>query len=65
MKKIKPQEYDLVLLKNGKKVGLIDQLDETHFWADYGIETEEEERLFWEAPPVSVDDIEEVLYRPE
>ncbi|MBM6773459.1 hypothetical protein NOU10_04285 [Ligilactobacillus sp. MP3] len=65
MKKIKPQEYDLVLLKNGKKVGLIDQLDETHFWADYGIETEEEERLFWEAPPVSVDDIEKVLYRPE
>ncbi|MSE08160.1 hypothetical protein GKC33_05335 [Lactobacillus salivarius] len=43
---------------------LVDQLDETHFLADYGIDTEENERLFWEKP-VSVDDIEKVLYRPE
>lgn len=62
MKKIKPKENDVVLLKNGKEVGLIEQLDETHFWADYGTETEEEERLFWEAPPVSIDDIEKVIY---
>ncbi|MSE06366.1 hypothetical protein GKC34_11490 [Lactobacillus salivarius] len=64
MKKIMPKENDLVLLKNGKEVGLVDQLDETHFLADYGIDTEENERLFWEKP-VSVDDIEKVLYRPE
>lgn len=64
MKEKIPQEYDNVLLKNGKVVTLMDQLDETHFWADYGTETEEEERLFWEASPVSIDDIEKVISRP-
>ena len=64
MKILKPQEYDNVLLKNGKVVTLLDQLDETHFLADYGLETEEDERAFWEKP-VSIDDIEKVISRPK
>lgn len=64
MKTLKPQEYDNVLLKNGKRVTLLDQLDETHFLADYGLETEEDERAFWEKP-VSIDDIEKVISRPK
>lgn len=38
MSKIIPQEYDTVLLKTGEMVGLIDQMDETHFLPDYGVE---------------------------
>ena len=41
MSKIIPQEYDTVLLKTGEMVGLIDQMDETHFLPDYGVETPE------------------------
>lgn len=64
MKILKPQEYDNVLLKNRKRVTLLDQLDETHFLVDYGLETEEDERAFWEKP-VSMDDIEKVISRPK
>lgn len=64
MKLLKPQEYDNVLLKNGKEVTLLDQLDETHFLADYRLETEEDERSFWEKP-VSMDDIEKIISRPK
>lgn len=57
MSKIIPQEYDTVLLKTGEMVGLIDQMDETHFLPDYGVEIPEQEEktlinlieclLFW------------------
>lgn len=43
MSKIIPQEYDTVLLKTGEMVGLIDQMDETHFLPDYSVETPEQE----------------------
>ncbi|MCR1900874.1 hypothetical protein [Ligilactobacillus apodemi] len=43
MSKLVPKEYDVVILKTGERVGLMDQLDETHFLPDYGVETPEQE----------------------
>ncbi|MGY0444987.1 hypothetical protein [Lactobacillus johnsonii] len=63
MSKIIPQEYDTVLLKTGEMVGLIDQMDETHFLPDYGVETPEQEEKTMAMKPVSIDDIEKVIYR--
>lgn len=63
MSKIIPQEYDTVLLKTGEMVGLIDQMDETHFLPDYGVETPEQEEKTMAMKPISIDDIEKVIYR--
>ena len=63
MSKIIPQEYDTVLLKTGEMVGLIDQMDETHFLSDYGVETPEQEEKTMAMKPISIDDIEKVIYR--
>ena len=63
MGKIIPQEYDTVLLKTGEMVGLIDQMDETHFLPDYGVETPEQEEKTMAMKPISIDDIEKVIYR--
>ena len=63
MRKIIPQEYDTVLLKTGEMVGLIDQMDETHFLPDYGVETPEQEEKTMAMKPISIDDIEKVIYR--
>lgn len=63
MSKIIPQEYDTVLLKTGEMVGLIDQMDETHFLPDYGFETPEQEEKTMAMKPISIDDIEKVIYR--
>ena len=63
MSKIFPQEYDTVLLKTGEIVGLIDQKDETHFLPDYGVETPEQEEKTMAMKPISIDDIEKVIYR--
>ena len=63
MSKIIPQEYDTVLLKTGEMVGLIDQMDETHFLPDYGAETPEQEEKTMAMKPISIDDIEKVIYR--
>lgn len=63
MSKIIPQEYDTVLLKTGEIVGLIDQMDETHFLPDYGVETPEQEEKTMAMKPISIDDIEKVIYR--
>ena len=63
MSKIIPQEYDTVLLKTGEMVGLIDQMDETHFFPDYGVETPEQEEKTMAMKPISIDDIEKVIYR--
>lgn len=63
MSKIIPQEYDTVLLKTGEMVGLIDQMDETHFLPDYGVETQEQEEKTMAMKPISIDDIEKVIYR--
>lgn len=60
MSKIIPQEYDTVLLKTGEMVGLIDQMDETHFLPDY---TPEQEEKTMAMKPISIDDIEKVIYR--
>lgn len=63
MSKLIPQEYDTVLLKTGEMVGLIDQMDETHFLPDYGVETPEQEEKTMAMKPISLDDIEKVIYR--
>ena len=63
MSKLIPQEYDTVLLKTGEMVGLIDQMDETHFLPDYGVETPEQEEKTMAMKPISIDDIEKVRYR--
>ena len=52
MSKIIPQEYDTVLLKTGEMVGLIDQMDETHFLPDYGVETPEQEEKTMAMKPI-------------
>lgn len=63
MSKIIPQEYDTVLLKTGEVVGLMDQMDETHFLPDYGVETPEQEEKTMAMKPISIYDIEKVIYR--
>lgn len=63
MSKLIPQEYDTVLLKTGEVVGLMDQMDETHFLPDYGIETPEQEEKTMAMKSISIDDIEKVIYR--
>ncbi|MEY8679598.1 hypothetical protein AALH74_03510 [Lactobacillus johnsonii] len=63
MSKLIPQEYDTVLLKTGEVVGLMDQMDETHFLPDYGVETPEQEEKTMAMKPISIDDIERVIYR--
>ena len=63
MSKIVPQEYDTVHLKTGEMVGLIDQMDETHLLPDYGVETPEQEEQTMAMKPISIDDIEKVIYR--
>ena len=63
MSRLIPQEYDTVLLKTGEMVGLIDQMDETHFLPDYGVETPEQEEKTMAMKPISIDDIEKVIYR--
>lgn len=63
MSKLIPQEYDTVLLKTGEMVGLIDQMDETHFLPDYGVETPEQEEKTMAMKPISIDNIEKVIYR--
>lgn len=63
MSKLILQEYDTVLLKTGEVVGLMDQMDETHFLPDYGVETPEQEEKTMAMKPISIDDIEKVIYR--
>ena len=63
MSKLIPQEYDTVLLKTGEMVGLMEQMDETHFLPDYGVETPEQEEKTMAMKPISIDDIEKVIYR--
>ncbi|WP_301049656.1 hypothetical protein [Lactobacillus intestinalis] len=63
MSRLIPQEYDTVLLKTGEVVGLMDQMDETHFLPDYGVETPEQEEKTMAMKPISLDDIEKVIYR--
>ena len=65
MSKLIPQEYDEVILKTVEKVCLMDQLDETHFLPDYGVETPEQEEKTMAMMPISIDDIEKVVYRPK
>jgi len=65
MCKLIPQEYDTVVLKTGELVGLMDQLDETHFLPDYGVETPKQEEKTMAMLPISIADIEKVVYRPK
>ena len=58
MNKLIPQEYDEVILKTG-------ELDATHFLPDYGVETPEQEKKTMAMMPISIDDIEKVVYRPK
>ena len=61
MSELIPQECDVVILKTGERVGLMDQLDETHFLPDYGVETPEQEEKTMAMMPISIDDIEKVV----
>ena len=63
MSKLIPQEYDTVLLKTVEVVGLMEQMDETHFLPDYGVETPEQEEKTMAMKPISIDNIEKVIYR--
>lgn len=63
MSKLIPQEYDEVILRTGEEVCLMDQLDETHFLPDYGVETPEQEEKTMAMMPISIDDIEKVIRR--
>lgn len=65
MSRLIPQEYDEVILKTGEEVCLMDQLDETHFLPDYGVETPEQEEKTMAMMPISIDDIEKVIRRPK
>lgn len=51
------REYDEVILKTGESVGLMDQVDETYFLPDYGVETPEQEKKTMAMAPVSIDNI--------
>ena len=62
MEKLIPQEYDVVMLKSGEVVGL---MDATHFLPDYGVETPELEEKTMAMMPISIDDIAKVIYRPK
>ena len=61
MSKLIPQEYDTVLLKTGEVVGLMDQMDETHFLPDYGVETPEQEEKTMAMKPISIKNIEKAM----
>lgn len=65
MEKLIPQEYDTVMLKSGEVVGLMDQMDATHFLPDYGVETPELEEKTMAMMPISINDIAKVIYRPK
>ena len=65
MSELIPQECDVVILKTGERVGLMDQLDETHFLPDYGVETPEQEEKTMAMMPISIDDIEKYCHKPD
>ena len=52
-------------VKRSELVCLMDQLDATHFLPDYGVETPEQEKKTMAMMPISIDDIEKVVYRPK
>lgn len=41
----------------------MDRMDETHFLPDYGVETPEQEEKTMAMKPISIDDIEKIIYR--
>ena len=63
MSKLVPKEYDVVILKTGERVGLMDQLDETHFLPDYGVETPEQEEKTMAMMPIPIKKKKKVVYR--
>ena len=47
MSKIIPQEYDTVLLKTGEMVGLMEQMDETHFCLTMVLKHQNKKKRRW------------------
>lgn len=52
------EEFDIVLLKDGKTAAIVDKLSEDTFKADIGDSPEN-----WDTITIIIDDIEKVVYR--
>ncbi|MDO5724931.1 MAG: hypothetical protein Q4P29_01380 [Tissierellia bacterium] len=57
---MKINEFDTVLLKDGRKADIVDKLSETAFYADVG-----DSPKTWETLCITIDDIEKVLIHSE
>lgn len=54
---MKIQEFDNILLKDGRKAAIVEVFDDSHFLADVDIGPAK-----WETISITVDDIEQVTY---
>ena len=52
------EEFDNVLLKDGKTAAIVDKLSEDTFIADIGDSPKD-----WDTVTITIDDIKEVVYR--
>lgn len=53
---MKVNEYDTVLLKDGRSAGIVEKFDDTHFLADVGDGPEDWDTIF-----ITLDDVEKVI----
>jgi hypothetical protein len=51
------QEFDNVKLKDGREAAIVEVYDSNHFLADIGDGPED-----WDTIPITIDDIEKVIY---
>lgn len=55
---MKVNEYDTVLLKDGRSAGIVEKFDDTHFLADVGDGPEDWDTIF-----ITLDDVEKVIQK--
>mgnify|MGYP006875883446 CR=1 FL=1 len=57
---MKVEQYDTVLLKDGRRAAIVEKFSETDFMADVGSSPSD-----WETIDVVIDDIEKVIHSNE
>lgn len=55
---MKVNEYDTVLLKDGRTAAIVEKFDETHFLVDVGDGPKD-----WDTIDITIDDIEKVILK--
>ena len=55
---MKVNEYDTVLLKDGRTAAIVEKFDETHFLVDV-----EDDTKNWDTIDIKIDDIEKVILK--